>query len=211
VILTSRNEIAGNEACEGLRAEGLGVLYHQLDVTDHGSVDSLADAINEVYGRCDILVNNAGIFPDAIGGGVGEWPSVFETSLETMRQAMETNVYGPMVLCQELVPLMRQADYGRIVNISSGMGQLSQMNGCCPAYRHSKTALNALTRIMADELKDTNIKVNSMCPGWVKTDMGGSGATREIPEGADTAVWLATLPEDGPSGGFFRDRQPMAW
>lgn len=211
VILTSRDERAGNAACESLRAEGLEILYHQLDVTDHDSIDILADDLNEVYGHCDILVNNAGIFPDSSGGGVGEWPSVFETALDTMRRAMETNVYGPMVLCQELVPLMRQENYGRIVNVSSGMGQLSEMNGRCPAYRHSKTALNALTRIMADELKDTNIKVNCMCPGWVKTDMGGPEATRDIPEGADTAVWLSTLSDDGPTGGFFRDRQPLAW
>lgn len=211
VILTSRKEDVGNAACEQLRSEGLEVLYHQLDVTDHASIDHLSDNLSEVYGHCDILINNAGIFPDSPVNQNGAWPSVFEASLDTMRLAMETNVYGAMVLCQEIVPLMRAKNYGRIVNISSMMGQLSDMNGYCPAYRHSKTALNALTRIMADELKDTGIKVNSMCPGWVKTDMGGPGATREISEGADTAVWLATLSDDGASGGFFKDRQPIAW
>ena len=94
---------------------------------------------------------------------------------------------------------------------ASGVGHVSGMNGHCPAYRVSKTAVNSLTRIMADELQDTNIKVNSMCPGWVKTDMGGPNATRELSEGADTAFWLATLPDDGPTGGFFRDRKPFAW
>ena len=128
-----------------------------------------------------------------------------------VREAMETNVYGPMLLCQAFVPLMRKHRYGRIVNLSSGMGQLTHMNGGCPAYRISKTSVNALTRILADELKDENILVNSMCPGWVKTDMGGAGATRELPEGADTAVWLATLPDGGPNGGFFRDRKAFEW
>lgn len=211
VILTSRDDAKGRAAGEQLRAEGREVLYHQLDVTSPESIDQLADDLKEIYGRCDILINNAGIFPDTAGSVGDARPSVFETPLETMRRAMETNVYGPLVLCQEIVPLMRENNYGRIVNISSGMGQLSEMNGYCPAYRHSKTALNAITRIMADELKDTGIKVNCMCPGWVKTDMGGPGAEREISEGADTAVWLATLPADGPTGGFFRDRRPLAW
>ena len=98
-----------------------------------------------------------------------------------------------------------------MVNLSSGMGQLSDMNGCCPGYRLSKTALNALTRILADELKETRIKVNSVCPGWVRTDMGGPNADRPVEKGAETIVWLATLTDDGPSGGFFRDKQPIPW
>ncbi len=122
---------------------------------------------------------------------------------------METNAYGALRLCQALIPLMQGR--GRVVNVSSGMGQLSEMNGCCPGYRFSKAALNALTRILADELKTTRIKVNSVCPGWVRTDMGGPDAERSVEEGADTIVWLATLPDDGPSGGFFRDRRPIPW
>ena len=158
-----------------------------------------------------MLVNNAGIFPDAPSAGDHSLPSVFDVPLDAIRSAMDTNVYGPLLLCQALVPLMKKNGYGRIVNLSSGMGQLTYMNGRCPAYRISKTSINALTRIVSEELKDENILVNSMCPGWVKTDMGGSGATREIPEGADTAVWLATLSDGSPSGKFFRDRKEFEW
>src|SRR3989338_11173398 len=122
---------------------------------------------------------------------------------------METNVYGPLLLCQAIIPLMKKNNYGRIINLSSGLGQLSEMNGGHPAYRVSKTAINALTRILNDELKGENILVNSVCPGWVKTDMGGPGATRPVEEGAGTAVWLADLPADGPRGKFFRDKNEI--
>ena len=124
---------------------------------------------------------------------------------------METNVYGPLLVCQALVPLMEQNGYGRIVNMSSGMGQLSDMGAGNPAYRLSKTALNAVTAMVAAGVRGSNILVNSMCPGWVRTDMGGSGAPRSVEQGADTAVWLAMLPEGGPTGGFFRDRKLIPW
>lgn len=211
VVLTSRTEEQGKVACDQLRKEGLDVLFHQLDVRQDASIDEFCDDMEHLHGRCDILVNNAGIFPDSGDGSATHWPSVFDTDEDLITEAMITNVYGPMKLCQGLVPLMKEHGYGRIVNMSSGMGQLANMNGCCPAYRISKTSLNALTRIMADELKDANILVNTMCPGWVKTDMGGPNATRPIEEGADTAVWLATLPDDGPRGLFFRDRKEFAW
>jgi len=131
--------------------------------------------------------------------------------VETYRETLETNVLGPLALAQALVPFMKRNRYGRIVNISSGMGQLSEMGVGSPAYRVSKTALNALTRILAADLKASGILVNSMCPGWVKTDMGGPTAPRTVEQGADTAVWLATLPDGGPTGGFFRDRKPIPW
>lgn len=211
VILTSRDEQKGKAACEQLKRQELPVVYHRCDVNHAASIEELTEFIEGEFGRCDILINNAGIFPDAPAAGNMDWPSVFETSLEKIREAMETNVYGPVLLCQALVPLMKKNNYGRIVNLSSGMGQLTEMNGHCPAYRISKTAINALTRIVADEVKNHNILVNSMCPGWVKTDMGGPGATRAVGEGADTAVWLATLPDQGPRGKFFRDRKEIAW
>jgi len=124
---------------------------------------------------------------------------------------METNLYGPLLVSQALIPLMKIHDYGRVVNVSSGAGQLSEMQTGYPTYRISKTALNALTRITANELKDTTILVNAVCPGWVKTDMGGPNAPRTVEQGVETIVWLATLPEDGPTSGFFRDRQPIPW
>jgi NAD(P)-dependent dehydrogenase (short-subunit alcohol dehydrogenase family) len=204
VILSSRDREKGLEACEALSREGLKSDYHQLDVTDEKSVQELAFFIETRYGRLDILVNNAGIMIDQ--------GSVFNPdNIEAIRQTMETNVYGPLQVTHKLIHLMERNNYGRIVNISSGMGQLYDMNGGYPGYRLSKVSINALTRIMADELKGTNILVNTMCPGWVKTDMGGAGAYRTPEEGADTAVWLAMLPDSGPSGKFFRDRKEIPW
>jgi NAD(P)-dependent dehydrogenase (short-subunit alcohol dehydrogenase family) len=209
VILTSRDPAKGQAAADKLRAEGLDVVFHPLDVTNAGSVARLGEFIANEYGRIDVLVNNAGVFLDPIGDSDPSASSVFRADIDTLRTTMDTNLYGPLRVCQALIPLMHGS--GRVVNVSSGMGQLSEMNGCCPGYRFSKTALNALTRILADELQNTEIKVNSVCPGWVRTDMGGPNATRPVEEGAATIVWLATLADDGPSGGFFRDKQPIPW
>lgn len=203
VIMTSRDEARGQAAQQKLASEGLGVACHQLNVTDSGSIQRLAGDIRQQYGRLDVLINNAGVLIDQRG--------VLDTDLDTVRTTMETNVYGPWRLIQALVPLMKQGGHGRIVNLSSGMGQLSDMGSGSPAYRMSKTALNALTGMLAAELRQSNILVNSMCPGWVRTDMGGASAPRSVEQGADTAVWLATLPDDGPTGGFFRDKEPIPW
>ena len=203
VVLTSRDEVQGLGAQQRLVAEGAEVGYHPLDITDAESVHRLAEVLQQAYGRVDVLVNNAGVMLDD--------RDVLEADLDIVRATMETNVYGPWQLAQALVPLMQQHGYGRIVNLSSGMGQLSGMGSHRPAYRLSKTALNALTRILAAQLQGSNILVNSMSPGWVRTDMGGPSAPRSVEEGADTAVWLATLPDDGPTGGFFQDRKPIPW
>jgi NAD(P)-dependent dehydrogenase (short-subunit alcohol dehydrogenase family) len=152
-----------------------------------------------------VLVNNAGVMLDPRGS------RVLDARPKTFRDTLEANMLGPLQLMQALVPLMKKHGYGRIVNVASGQGQLSDMGVGTPAYRVSKTALNALTRTFAAELHGTGILVNSMCPGWVKTDMGGPNAPRTVEQAADTAVWLATLPDDGPNGGFFRDRQPIPW
>lgn len=205
VVLTSRDAEKGQQATEKLNREDLSVIYHPLSVTEADSVAMLATFLKDKCGRVDVLVNNAGVYLD------GDDDSVFAAEVETLRQSMETNVYGPLRLAQAIAPMMQQQHYGRIVNVSSGMGQLSDMNGGSPGYRLSKTALNALTRILAAELEGTNVLVNSVCPGWVQTDMGGAGATRSPAQGADTIVWLATLPDDGVSGGFFRDRHPIPW
>lgn len=206
VVLTSRSIETDLSAAQSLRDAGLDVEFQQLDVTDPESVQSLADYVQTTYGHLDILVNNAGIM---LSPRENSSPSCFNTDIETVRQSMETNTYGPMRLIQALVPLMKGR--GNVVNVSSGMGQLAEMNGGWPGYRLSKTALNALTRIFADELGNTRIKINSVCPGWVRTDIGGPNAERSVEHGAETIVWLATLAEDGPSGGFYRDKRPIPW
>ncbi|HXO22724.1 MAG TPA: SDR family oxidoreductase [Thermoanaerobaculia bacterium] len=204
VVLTARDEAKGQAARQELAAEGLDVLFHPLDVTADDSVDRLVRYLKDDIRGVDILVNNAGVFLDQKRGGL-------DVPMQAVRDTLETNLLGAWHLSQCLVPIMRWKTYGRIVNVSSGLGAMSEMAGGLAAYRISKTALNALTRILADELRDTNILVNTMCPGWVKTEMGGPRATVPVEKGADTAVWLATLPDGGPTGGFFRDRRLIPW
>lgn len=211
VILTSRDEAKGKAAAENLQAEGLDVKFYPLDVTSTDSIEHLAEFIRNEFGKLDILVNNAGILLDPLGQ---QEENALHAKIDTIRETMQTNVYGPLLLCQALIPLMKEQNYGRIVNVSSGIGQLSgmeKMSASYPGYRISKAGLNVVTRMLANELRDTNILVNSVCPGWVKTDMGGPNAMRTVEQGADTIVWLATLPDDGPTNGFFRDRQLIDW
>lgn len=205
VVLTSRDEKKGLSAQRALQEEGLDVLYHPLDVTDAGTVGTFARYLESELGRLDVLVNNAGISKGKYETGV------LKEKLESIHAVMETNFYGALRVCQALVPIMRKDHYGRIVNVSSGMGQLDEMADGVAGYRVSKTALNALTRMVATATMDDGILVNSMCPGWVRTDLGGSEAPRSVEKGAETAVWLAMLPHDGPTGGFFRDRKPIPW
>lgn len=209
VVLTSRSVDKGGAAVEQLRNAGLDVRFHSLDVTDEASLKALAEFLQHEYGRLDILVNCAGIFSDPYDPADPGPASIFNADIATIRRSLETNTYGALRVAQLLIPLMK--GQGNVVNVSSGMGQLSDMNGCCPGYRLSKTALNAVTRIFADELKDTKIKINAVCPGWVRTGMGGANAERSVAEGAEGIVWAACLPEDGPTGGFFRDGQPIPW
>ncbi len=205
VVLTSRDPAKGRAAARALRGQGLEVESRTLDVISARSIGALAAFLEKRHGRLDVLVNNAGILIDPHGS------HFLGSRVKTYRDTLETNLFGPLMLCQALAPLMRKNGYGRIVNVSSGLGQLSAMGTGTPAYRISKTALNALTRIVAAELKDANVLVNSMCPGWVKTGIGGPQAPRTPQQAADTAVWLALLPDGGPSGGFFRDRRPIPW
>ncbi|MFD2110820.1 SDR family oxidoreductase [Thiorhodococcus fuscus] len=207
VILTARRESEGRAAADALAGQGLEVIFHPLDITDGASVEALTTFVRERFGRLDVLVNNAGVFPDPRPGSKGA--SVFEADLDLVRQALEANTLGALRLCQALIPLMEGR--GRVVNVSSGMAQLSEMNGSCAGYRLSKTALNAVTCMFADELQGTGVKINSVCPGWVRTDMGGVEAPLGVEEGARGIVWAATLPEDGPSGGFFRHGKPISW
>ncbi|MBI3526412.1 MAG: SDR family oxidoreductase [Betaproteobacteria bacterium] len=205
VILTSRDAKKGLQAQKALAKEGLEVLCHELDVTRRRSVAALARYLAKEHGRVDVLVNNAGILIDRSATSVlDEKEDVFHTTLET-------NFFGALRMCQAVVPLMQKHRYGRVVNLSSGLGQLDDMGDGNAAYRTSKTVLNALTRMVATATAGDNVLVNSMCPGWVRTDMGGPAASRSVEKGAETAVWLAMLPDSGPTGGFFRDKKPIPW
>ena len=208
VVIGSRDVEKGQTAAQTIIDEGYPTEVVRLDITDGNSVAAAVEEIVRRHGRIDILVNNAAILIDGPGGFKS---SLFELKADTARKTFETNVLGPLRLTQAVVPIMERNGYGRIVNLSSGAGQLSDMRSGFPAYRMSKTALNALTRITASELASTNIKVNAVCPGWVRTDMGGAEAERPVEIGAETPVWLATLPENGPTGGFFRDKRPIPW
>jgi len=204
VILTSRDETKGRAAAQTLQTEGLDVGCHHLEVSDRASIHRLRDFVERDYGRLDILVNNAGVYLD-------DRHRLLDVDYDLLRLTIDVNAYGPLLLTQAFVPLMKKHGYGRIVNVSSGIGELSSLGSSWPAYRLSKIMLNLQTRIIAGELRGTNVLINAMCPGWVRTDMGGPGAPRSAEEGADTIVWLATLPDGGPQGGYFRDRKPIDW
>jgi NAD(P)-dependent dehydrogenase (short-subunit alcohol dehydrogenase family) len=204
VLLGGRNRDQAEAAANSLRREGSQVLARVLDVTDAASIRHLAEAVEQEFGGADVLVNNAAVL-------LSEGAEVLSVPVEDFRESMETNVYGPLLLCQALMPGMRRRRYGRVVNVSSGAGQLATMSDYAPAYSVSKAALNALTRLLAHAGRDRNVLVNAVDPGWVRTDMGGPSAPRSVEQGADTIVWCATLPDGGPTGGFFHDRQPVEW
>ncbi|MEM8890364.1 MAG: SDR family oxidoreductase [Bacteroidota bacterium] len=203
-ILTSRKEADGQKAMESLASFSQQLSYHILDVNEEESVAKIKAFVEKEFGQLDVLVNNAGWNYD-----YGQKPTTVD--LQTVMDTLNTNLMGPWRMCQAFIPLMKKQGYGRIVNVSSGSGAIDNMTSETPAYGLSKTALNVLTIKLADELKGSGILVNSVCPGWVRTKMGGANAPRSVEEGADGIVWLATLPNDGPSGGFFRDRQPIPW
>jgi NAD(P)-dependent dehydrogenase (short-subunit alcohol dehydrogenase family) len=188
-----------------MEADGTHASALPLDVNDTKSVRRFVEDVARKHGAPSILVNNAGVYPESRSA------RVTDTSTSFWRATFETNLFGAVRMCREVVPLMTERGYGRVVNISSGLGQLQHMAEGSPAYRVSKAALNALTRTLAAEVAGSGILVNSMSPGWVRTDMGGEEAPRSVEEGADTAVWLCLLPSHGPTGQFFRDRQPIPW
>ena len=202
-ILGARDLGRGAVAAEPLRAAGLDVESRQLDVADPASVAEFGAALERDRGRLDVLVNNAAIHYDTGERGVN-------ADLDIVREALETNLLGAWRTTQACLPLLRQSGSARIVNVSSGAGALTDMGGGTPAYRVSKTALNALTRILASELRGDGILVNAVCPGWVATDMGGPGG-RPLEQGAASVMWAVRLADDGPTGGFFRDGRPIDW
>jgi NAD(P)-dependent dehydrogenase (short-subunit alcohol dehydrogenase family) len=205
VIITARDEDIARDAAAALSEGSSGAVRGLgLDVDDDRSVERVIESVQSTEGRLDSLVNNAGL--------VGGYDTrAGDVDLNAVKSVLETNLFGAWRMTQAVLPLLRESAAPRIVNISSGMGQLDEMGQGAVAYRISKVALNALTRVVANEEREAGILVNTMCPGWVKTDLGGPSAPRTIEEGADTAVWLATLPDGGPTGGFFRDREPIPW
>jgi NAD(P)-dependent dehydrogenase (short-subunit alcohol dehydrogenase family) len=215
IILTCRNSDNGEAAVKRLARDGVkNVVAMELDVTKQVSVDNLLDKVEKTFGRLDILVNNAAILIDR------EEVVASNADLEAVKATLETNLIGAWRMCKAFVPLMKKNGYGRIVNVSSGSGEFEYMatsGGYWPAYSVSKASLNALTVMLASELKGTNILVNAVCPGWVRTDMGGSNATRSVEEGAATPVWLATLADDdndgggGPTGHNYYDKKQISW
>ena len=198
VLLTARSAGAAAAAARATRAEPL-----QLDVTDPAGIAAAARQVAERYGKLDVLVNNAAITYDT-------WQRAVDADLAVVREAAETNLYGPWLMIQEFLPLLRASEHPRIVNVSSEAASLASLVGGTPAYTASKVALNALTRMLAAELRRDHVLVNAVCPGWVATDMGGPGG-RPAAEGAASVVWAAILPDSGPTGGFFRDGKPLPW
>jgi NAD(P)-dependent dehydrogenase (short-subunit alcohol dehydrogenase family) len=211
IVLTARDEQSAIHAAQELRDECIDVLPLALDVATPASSVAAAAEVERRYGRLDVLVNNAGAFFEPTDQSAMQTTSVFTVSHAALLASLETNALGALHVSQAMIPLMRARGYGRVVNVSSTMGSLRSMQRGWPAYRLSKAALNAVTTLFAAELAGTNIKVNSACPGWVRTRMGGAAAARSIGEGIETTLWLATLPDSGPTGGFFQNRRPVPW
>jgi NAD(P)-dependent dehydrogenase (short-subunit alcohol dehydrogenase family) len=197
VWCAARDSARAEEVADSMRADG-DVRPAQLDVADEASITALAGRLDSL----DVLVNNAAIDYDTDARAL-------TVDLDRVRRALETNLYGAWRMAQAFAPLLRAGGHGRLVNVSSGSGQISDMRAGTPAYSTSKLALNGLTRMLADELRGDGVLVNAVCPGWTATDMGGGG--RPVPEGARSVTWACLLPDDGPTGGFFRDGRPLPW
>jgi NAD(P)-dependent dehydrogenase (short-subunit alcohol dehydrogenase family) len=198
VVMGSRDAHKGQRA-----AAELDVQHCRLDVADDDSVDAAAAWVADRLGRCDTLVNNAAILYDT-------WARATSANLDEVKAALDTNLLGAWRTTLAFLPLLRRSSHPRIVNVSSEGGSLAGMSGGTPAYSVSKAALNALTRVLAAELRADGILVNAVCPGWTATDMGGR-AGRPVSAGAASVVWAVTLPDDGPTGGFFRDGRSLRW
>jgi len=209
VIMLGRDKNRINQAAEKIRANKGDVETYIVDVSDTDQVKSFAAVFSELHAGVDVLVNNAGVILEADFGG--EPTAVESVNPEDVLATLNVNTVGVLRLTQALMPLLKNADAARIVNISSGMGGITEMEGAWPGYRLSKAALNALTKVTAAETQGTNIKVNSVCPGWVRTDMGTSAANRAVDEAVPGILWAAELGEDGPTGGFFRDGEKIEW
>ncbi|RZB17152.1 SDR family oxidoreductase [Streptomyces sp. F001] len=203
VLLCARRLEDAERAADDLAGLPGTVLPRRLDVTDPAGVRALARSVEGDFGRLDVLVNNAAINYDTAARAV-------DVDIEEVHRTLESNLFGAWRMTQAFLPLLHRSAHPRVVNVSSESGSLETMSGGTPAYGISKAALNALTRKFADELRAERILVNAVCPGWIATDMGGP-AGGPVDQGAAGAVWAATLPDTGPSGGFFRDGRPLPW
>ena len=229
VVITAPTRSKGEIAQTKLRLAGHEVIYQLLDVTNRGDIRKLKSFLVKKLKRVDLLVNNSGVMLDEgrseLEGQLKKWlrrslpkvepgegPSVLDVNIDIFRATLEVNTLGALALCQAFVPLMIKAGYGRVVNVSSSRGQLRDMgDDGAPAYQMSKAALNTVTLMVADAARGKNVLVNSVCPGWTRTDLGGPNAPRSVAQAAETIIWLATLPDSGPSGGFFRDKKKIDW
>ena len=204
VIIAARDEERGRQAAEGIQAGGGTGTFLFLDVKSSQSIRTAVRQFAEIADRLDVLINNAGVYPD-------QGSNILTLSRDRLAQTFQTNTFGPLEVTQAFLPYLRRARAARVINVSSGYGQLEGLSPDVPSYCLSKLALNGLTIMLAQALLADHIAVNSMCPGWVRTDMGGPNATRSVEEGTDTAVWLA---DDAPhelTGKFFRDRHEIPW
>ncbi len=204
VYLSARSREAGEAAVENLQKNGADVRFVELDVADFSSPQKAAQAVAAQVDHLDVLVNNAAILE-------GENLPALRVTAEVMQKTLAVNAIGPLLVAQAFVPLLSQSAHGRIINVSSSAGTLHDMGTYAPAYSISKAALNAVTRQLSAALQNKRIAVNSVCPGWVRTDMGGCNAPRAMEKGAETIVWLATEAPQDLTGQFLRDRKVIAW
>lgn len=202
-ILSSRNPDSGQEALSTINQASYDLYFHQLDVQSPESIAQIKNYIEQTFGRLDILINNAGINYDT-------WHNVASANLEQVSTTFDVNLMGPWRMAQAFIPMMKKQSYGRIVNVSSQSGAIKNQTGNTPGYSLSKAALNLLTMQLANHLNGTGILVNAVCPGWVRTEMGGPNAPRSVEQGASGIVWLAELPDNGPSGTFFTDKKEIS-
>ncbi len=203
VLVGARNSDAGKQAAGSLQKGGASADFVEIDVSDRASIQKAAKTVAATLGHLDVLVNNAGIMDKA--------KSIVDVDGDTLLDTLTTNTLGPLRVTQAFLPLLLKSSHASVINMSSGLGQLSDMEDDYPAYSISKTALNAVTRQFAAALRDKRITVNSVCPGWVRTDMGGANAPRTVEQGADTVTWLATEAPRDLAGQFLRDRKAIAW
>src|SRR5881227_638268 len=203
-VMASRDEGKGRRAAEGIQAGGGMATFLPLDVSGSGSIRTAVRRFGAIADRLDVLINNAGVYPD-------EGLTILTLPRDRLAETFQTNTFGPLEVTQAFLPYLRKSAAARVINVSSGYGQLQGLSPGVASYCLSKLALNGLTIMLADALREDRVAVNSMCPGWVRTDMGGPSATLSVEEGADTAVWLADEASHDLTGKFFRNREEIAW